>query len=67
MIKKVDVCMLRRGDLVRFVDLELADTWIVKSVENDIINFELNSMFFFKTKTVKINPRRKKYVFVEVA
>ena len=66
MIRKVDLGLLRCGDLVRFVDLELADTWAVKKIGDGEIVFGLNSVFEKREKILKINPNRKRYVFVEV-
>lgn len=66
MFKKVDVSLLRRGDLVRFEELELAPTWVVDAVEDGQILLDLNTIFYKKTKILKKSTRRKKYVFVEV-
>lgn len=66
MLKKIDVSLLRRGDILRFRDDEQAATWFVKSVENDKIILELNTFFYLEAIVVKKTPRRKKYVFVEV-
>lgn len=66
MLKKIDVSLLRRGDILRFRDDEQASTWFVKSVENDKIILELNTFFYLEAIVVKKTPRRKKYVFVEV-
>ena len=66
MFKKVDVSLLRRGDVVRFEGWAEAPTWYVKKVEEDKILLELNTIFYFESKVVKKSTRRKKYVFVEV-
>lgn len=66
MLKKVDISLLREGDIVRFEDLELAETWWVESVDEKEVWLEINNFFFNKTKVLRKNPRRKKYVFVEV-
>jgi hypothetical protein len=66
MLNKVSIGMLRRGDIVRFEPSEEASTWYVKKVEGDKILLELNTIFYFESKTVKKSTRRKKYVFVEV-
>lgn len=66
MLKKIDVSLLRRGDLVRFEELELAPTWVVEAIEEGQILLELNTIFYKKTKVLKKSSRRKKYVFVEV-
>ena len=65
MLKKIDVSLLRRGDILRFENDEAA-TWLVKSVDDDKINLELNTIFYFKSKVIKKTSRRKKYVLVEV-
>lgn len=66
MLKKIDVSLLRSGDIVRFEELELAPTWFVKKIEDDKIFLELNTIFYFESKVIKKNARRKKYVYVEV-
>lgn len=66
MFRKIDISLLRRGDLVRFEELELAPTWVVESIDENRILFELNTMFYKKIKVLKKSTRRKKYVFVEV-
>lgn len=66
MFRKIDISLLRRGDLVRFEELELAPTWAVEAIEEGQILLELNTIFYKKTKVLKKSTRRKKYVFVEV-
>lgn len=66
MFRKIDISLLRRGDLVRFEELELAPTWVVEAIEEGQILLELNTIFYKKTKVLKKSSRRKKYVFVEV-
>lgn len=66
MFREIDVCLLRRGDIFRFKADEQEPTWFVKSVEDDKINLELNTIFYFESKVIKKTRRRKKYVFVEV-
>lgn len=66
MLKKVDISLLREGDVVRLEDLELAETWWVESVDKNEVWLEINNFILNKVKVLRKNPRRKKYVFVEV-
>lgn len=66
MLQKVDISLLREGDVIRLEDLELAQTWWVESVNQNEVFLEINNFFLNKVKILRKNPRRKKYVFVEV-
>lgn len=62
---KIDVSMLRRGDLIKLKDDPGAPWWYVKEVKDGILKLEENTMFYLNEKKIKINPRRKRYVFCE--
>lgn len=65
-IIKIDVCLLRRGDLIKLKDDPSAPWWYVEDFKDDVFTLEENTMFFLNEKKLKINPRRKRYVFCEV-
>lgn len=66
MLNKVSIDVLRPGDVVRLEELELAPTWFVEEVDQDEVLLMINNFFENKTKLLRKNPKRKKYVFVEV-
>ena len=66
MIIKIDVRLLRRGDLIKLKDDTGEPWWYVNEVTTDYLKIEENTMFYLKEKKLKINPRRKRYVFCEV-
>lgn len=63
---KIDVSMLRRGDLIKLKDDPGAPWWYVKELKDGVLKLEENTMFYLNEKKIKINPRRKRYVFCEV-
>ena len=63
---KIDVSMLRRGDLVKLKDDPGAPWWYVEELKDGVLKLEENTMFYLNEKKIKINPRRKRYVFCEV-
>lgn len=66
MLQKVDISLLRRGDIVRFDDLELAQTWFVEYVDDVKILLVIDNFYYDKTKLLRKNRMHKKYVFVEI-
>lgn len=65
-MKKINVCMLRRGDMVKLKDDLSAPWWYVKDVKDGVLKLEENTMFYLNEKKIKVNQRRKRYVFCEV-
>lgn len=69
-IRKVDVSLLRVGDLVTFRKdseaFEENELYYLKSICVDYYVFELLSIYFHKEKKVKRVSRRKTYVYVNV-
>lgn len=63
---KIEVSMLRRGDLIKLKDDPGAPLFYVKDLKDGVITLEENTMFYLNEKKIKINPRRKRYVFCEV-
>lgn len=63
---KIDVSMLRRGDLIKLKEYPGAPLFYVKDLKDGVITIEENTMFYLNEKKIKINPRRKRYVFCEV-
>ena len=63
---KIDVSMLRRGDLIKLKDDQGAPWLYVKDLKDGVITLEENTMFYLNEKKIKINTRRKRYVFCEV-
>ena len=66
MLNKVNIDLLRPGDIVRLEELELAETWFVEKVDESQVILQITNYFYNKTKLLRKNPRRKKYVYVEV-
>lgn len=65
-IIKIDIRLLRKGDLIKLKDRDGEPWWYVKDLKDDVFTIEENTIFYFKEKKLKINPRRKRYVFCEV-
>ena len=66
MLNKVNIDLLRPGDVVRLEELESAETWFVEEVNESQVILQIANYFYNKTKLLRKNPRRKKYVYVEV-
>lgn len=67
-IVKADICLLRSGDLIRLKNEVDAPWFYVDAVKNGVITLEENTMMFYlNEKKIKINPRRKRYVYVNVS
>lgn len=62
---KIEVSMLRRGDLIKLKDDPGAPWWYVKDVKDGVLKLEENTMFYLNEKKIKIKPRSKRYVFCE--
>lgn len=65
-IIKIDLRLLRRGDLIKLKDDPGAPWWYVKDQKDNVFTLEENTMFYLDEKKLKINTRRKRYVFCEV-
>lgn len=67
-MKKVDIRLLRRGDMVKFGDEEWRPFFYLSEITEKEYIFEECTIIFTNIKKVKRNenPRRKKFVFVEV-
>ena len=67
-MKKIDIRLLRVGDLVKFGAESWRPFFYLKMITATEYIFEENTIFYSNVKKVKRNenPRRKKYVFVEV-
>lgn len=63
---KIDIRLLRRGDLIKLKDDPGAPWFYVKDLKDGVITLEENTMLYLNEKKIKINPRRKRYVFCEV-
>ena len=65
-IIKIDIHLLRRGDLIKLKDDPGAPWWYVKDKKDGFFNLEEDTIFYLNEKKLKINPRRKRYVFCGV-
>lgn len=67
-MKKVDIRLLRRGDMVKFGSEEWRPFYYLREITEKEYVFEECNIFFTNIKKVKRaeNPRRKKFVFVEI-
>ncbi len=65
-IKKIDICLVRPGDIIKLKDDPDAPWWHVKYLQNDVLILHENTMLWRNEKKIKICPRRKRYVFCEV-
>ena len=65
-IIKIDLRLVRKGDLIKLNDRDGEPWWYVKELTTDGLKIEENTIFYLKEKKLKINPRRKRYVFCEV-
>ena len=45
-IVKINVCLLRRGDLIKLKDDPGAPWWYVKEFKDSVITLEENTMFY---------------------
>ena len=63
---KIDVRLLRRGDQIKLKDDPDAPWWYVKDLKDNVFTLEENTILYFNEKKLKINPRRKRYVFCEI-
>lgn len=66
-IVKADISLLRRGDLIKLKNEFGAPWFYVEDVKDGVITLEENTMFYLNKKKIKINPRRKRYVYVNVS
>lgn len=66
-IVKTDICLLRRGDLIILKNEVGAPWFYVENVKDGVITLEENTIFYLNKKKIKINPRRKRYVYVNVS
>lgn len=68
-LKKIDIRLLRVGDLVKFGAESWRPFFYLEKITATEYIFEENTIVFSNVKKVKRdeNPRRKKFVFVEVA
>ena len=67
-MQKVDIRILRRGDLVKFGEEEWRPFFYLSKITEKEYIFEECTITFTNIKKVKReeNPRRRKFVFVEV-
>lgn len=68
-MRKVDIRLLRVGDLVKFGAESWRPFFYLRMITATEYIFEENTMIYRNIKKVKRdeNPRRKKFVFVEIA
>lgn len=68
-MQKVDIRLLRVGDLVKFGAEDWRPFFYLKMITATEYIFEENTIIYSNIKKVRRdeNPRRKKFVFVEVA